>query len=584
MKSPFLPLLLLAVLPVWLPAQEETPAAPPPTAPPVRSVSPAPLAPLTGQAVRLPEILSTHMVLQCDMPVPIWGMAAPNATVTVKFRDQEKTATAGADGKWSLKLDALKAGGPDKLTINSTVIDDVLVGEVWLGSGQSNMAIPVAGFTADPALAAMAKETYPQLREFTQSRAGKHAWTEATPANNATFSATLFSFGVPLQKQLQVPVGLVVGAIGGTPSIKWISEEAYRSDPACTETARNFAATYPYDELKKSYDEAKAAYDQARAAASPVTNTPSAPNAPRAAVLRAPKPVLKAGDLEGPAWKIGELYEANIRPMIPYAIRGVLWDQGESGTGIIGGDQYVLMGGLIRGWRKDWGQGEFPFIYVQKPSGGGPAWDYNDPLTSQADLFKPQPPKGGPRPNDTYGGFARENTIAIMKYPNTFMVTTSDLGGGTHPIHKSGYGAREARTALTAAYGSKAGIYGPIYESSTIDGGKIHLKFKHLGQGLAFKNGDRLQGFAIAGDDRKFVWADSTIDGDTVVVSSPTVPKPAAVRYAWAIAFPSANLFNKDGLPALTFRTDTWPLPPLPAISAVPAKKPVAAPVKGTGK
>jgi len=575
-KSTLLSLFLLAVLPAWLHAQEESPAA---STPPARS---APLAPLTGQAVRLPEILSTHMVLQRDMPVPIWGMAAPNATVTVKFRDQEKTATADAGGKWSVKLDALKAGGPDKLTINSTVIDDVLVGEVWVGSGQSNMAIPVSGFTADPVLVTMAKETYPQLREFTQSRAGKHAWCEATPANNATFSATLFSFGVPLQKQLQVPVGLMVGAAGGTPSIKWISEEAYRSDPACTETARKFAATYPYDALKKSYDDARAAYDQAMAAASPVTSGTSTPRA--AAPLRAPKPVLKAGELENPAWKIGELYEANIRPMIPYAIRGVLWDQGESGTGIIGGDQCVLMGALIHGWRKDWGQGEFPFIYVQKPSGGGPAWDYHDPLTSQADVFKPQPPKGGPRPNDTYGGFARENTIAIMKYPNTFMAITSDLGGGTHPTHKSGYGAREARVALTAAYGSKAEIYGPIYESHTIDGGKIRLKFTHTGQGLALKNGDRLQGFAIAGDDQKFVFADATIDGDTVIVSSPAVSKPAAVRYAWAGVFPSANLFNKDGLPALTFRTDTWPLPPLPAISAVPAKKPMAAPAKAITK
>ena len=555
----------------------------PPTHP-----APAPLPPLTGQDVRLPEVFSDHMVLQRDMPAPIWGLAAPNATVTVKFRDQTATAIADASGKWSLKLGPLKTGAPDELTINATVIHDVLVGEVWVGSGQSNMAIPASNrlFAADTLLATMTQQTYPQVREFTQSGGAKHAWKEATPENNVNFSATLFSFGVPSQKELNLPVGLMVGAVGGTPSIKWISEEAYDSDPACIEAAKNFAASYPYDELMKRYAADKAAYDQAVAAAAaatppapPPAATPGTPAPRPPAAPRAPKLVFKAGELEGLNWKIGELYEANIRPMIPYAIRGVLWDQGESGTGITGGDQRVLMGALINGWRKDWGQGEFPFIYVQKPSGGGPAWDPNDPITSQADKFVAQPAKGGPRVNDTYVGFARENFIGIMKNPNVFMVTSSDLGGGTHPTHKSSYGVREARTALVAAYGHQDEIYGPIYESNAIEGGKIRLKFTHVGQGLAFKNGDQLQGFAIAGDDQKFVWADAAIDGETVVVSSSEVPQPVAVRYAWAAAFPSANLFNKDGLPALTFRTDTWPEPALPMALK---KKPVAAPDSGT--
>jgi sialate O-acetylesterase len=151
-----------------------------------------------------------------------------------------------------------------------------------------------------------------------------------------------------------------------------------------------------------------------------------------------------------------------------------------------------------------------------------------------------------------------------MKYPNTYMATTSDLGGGLHPKHKSGYGGREARVALAAVYGRKNTIYGPIYQSYTIEGDKLRVKFSNIAQGLVFKGGDRLQGFAIAGADQKFYWADAVIDGDTVTVSSSSVPKPVAVRYAWSALIPSANLFSQDGLPALTFRTDTWPMPPPP--------------------
>jgi sialate O-acetylesterase len=240
--------------------------------------------------------------------------------------------------------------------------------------------------------------------------------------------------------------------------------------------------------------------------------------------------------------------------MIPFGIRGVLWDQGESGTAVFGVDQYTLMGALIRGWRKEWGQGDFPFLYVQKPSGEGCAWDPEDPVTNKANKFAPLP-AAVPA---TASGVYRETHVRIAQYPGTAMVISTDLGSGIHPTNKSGYGSRAARVALGMVYGRKIEYYGPVYASHKVEGNKVRVSFTHVGAGLAFKHGDKLQGFAVAGEDKVFHWADAVIDGDTVVVTSDKVAKPVAVRYAWADKHPWANLFNKDGLPAQTFRTDGW--------------------------
>ena len=498
--------------------------------------------------IKLPPVLSSHMVLQREMPVPIWGTAAPGEKITVSFRDQEKSATADAQGKWLVKLDPLTAGGPDPLKIagaDTATLEDVLVGEVWVGSGQSNMDIDVKSFTkGDEVLEKMAAQTYPRLRLI---RAGNPGWLEATPKNISNTSAMLFSFGLPLYKELDVPVGLVVGAVCGTPSGYWLSEEAFQGDVACKEVIAKFAKTYSFEQAQKSYEQALAKWekDVATAKQKGEKRLPGKPNPPE-----------KPGECRG---KVGDLYEARIRPFMPFAIRGVLWDQGEGGAGeggtaICGVDQYTLMGALIRGWRKEWGQGDFPFIYVQKSSGGGCAWDPADPVTCRAEKFAPQPAKV-PSPSE---GLGRETYIRIMQYPNTAMVTASDLGSGTHPVNKSGYGLRAARVALGMVYGRKLEIYGPLYQSCEVEGNKIRLKFTHVGQGLAARHADKLQGFTIAGNDNAFYWADAAIDGDTVVVSSGKVAKPAAVRYAWSYMHPWANLFNKDGLPALTFRTDSW--------------------------
>lgn len=485
--------------------------------------------------VKLPGAFSDHMVLQRDLPVPVWGTAGPGEKVTVKFAGQEKSATADANGKWMVKLDPLKVSSePRPLVVQSAIansqstIQDVLVGEVWVGSGQSNMAGTSGGYAKnDPVLAtAIAAAPYVQMRLLK----GPGRWQEATAQNINGFSALLFSFGVRLHKELNVPVGLIVGAVGGTPSGYWLSEEALKADAPCQELIRKYAATFNYDEAMKKYEKELAdAKEQKK---------------------RAPRPPAKPGETSG--GKVGHLYEAHIRPVMPFGIRGVLWDQGESGTALAGVDQYTLMGALIRGWRKEWGGGEFPFIYIQKPSGGGCAWDTDNPVTRNGEKFSPLPDKV---PAD--GGYV-ETHIKIMQYPNTGMAISSDLGPGVHPTNKSGYGHRAADVALGMAYGRKIEYYGPVYASHKIDGNKVHIQFTHVGQGLANRHGEKLQGFAIAGEDKSFQWADAKIDGETVVVSSDKVPKPVAVRYAWSGKRPWANLFNKDGLPAVPFRTDQW--------------------------
>jgi len=491
--------------------------------------------------VALPPVISDHMVLQCDTSAPIWGLASPGEAVSVTIAGQTKTATADAKGNWKVTLDPLKVAEGLTLVVtgkNTITVRDVLVGEVWLGSGQSNMDMHVNSYTNnDPVLAKAASLTYPKLRLLHKGRKG---WELATPTNNIQFSALLFAFGVPLQRELGVPVGIMVGAVGGTPSGYWLAEEMYRSDAVCQEQAKEFAKTYDFEAAQKKYQEQLAAWKlESEKANQEKGKAPRPPTAPA-----------KAGESSG---RIGNLYEAHVRPYVPFAIRGVLWDQGESGTAITGVDQFNVMGALIKGWRKEWGQ-DFPFLYVQKTSGGGTAWDLDNPVTKSASKFSPLP-KQVPANNE---GLYRELHIKIQQHPKTAMVTSTDLGSGTHPTNKAGYGERAARVALGFVYGKAVEISGPLYASHAVEGNKVRVKFTHVGQGLAVRHSDKLQGFMIAGADKEFVWADAVIEGDSVVASNTSVPKPVAVRYAWSGNAPWANLFNKDGLPALTFRTDDW--------------------------
>ena len=499
--------------------------------------------------VKMSGYFTDHMVLERDMAVPIFGQAAPDEKVTVEFNGQQKTATAGPDGKWLVKLDPLTAGGPSQLVIrgsNTITINDVLVGEVWVGSGQSNMQKMVAIYIApgenhDEMVTKLAKESYPRVRIV--KRGVNPVWQECNPHNLGDFSVLLFVFGHKLQEELDVPVGLMMGAVGGTPSANWLSPEALAGDAACQDVIRKFAAANPTSKLMKEYEQKVADWEKGAKAAEKEGKKPQFPR---------PNPPVKPGECsEG---KVGEHYDTYIRPMMPYGIRGVLWDQGEAGTAILGLDQFTLMGALVRGWRKDWGQGDFPFICVQKRSGDGCAWDMNDPVTMKAEPFVPLPAKVP----EFWEGRDRGNYNHILEHPNTALAQTSDLGGGNHPVNKYGYGTRAARTALGFVYGKPIQIYGPIYDSHAVEGNKIRVCFTQVGKGLAFKYGDKIQGFMVAGENKVFHWANAVIDGDTVVVSCPQVAKPVAVRYAWAKQIGWANLFNKDGLPALTFRTDDW--------------------------
>jgi sialate O-acetylesterase len=495
-------------------------------------------APAARADVKLPPILSSHMVLQRDADVPIWGTAKPGEKVTVKFRDQSKEAVADKDGKWAVKLAPLKAGGPDKLTVaarNTITLEDVLVGEVWIGSGQSNMDGHASGYAkGDPGLTKLLEGApYEQVR-LARASGG---WKVADKASASAYSALLLSFGVRLQQELKVPVGLMLGAVGGTPSGRWLTKEMFEADALCQEQVKKGLAKYDADKAKEAYAAALKKWEAAAAKAKEDKKpAPAKPQPPRA-----------PGEIQG---QFGDLYKAHVAPMAPFAVRGVLWDQGESGTAVTGVDQFAVMGALIKGWRKAWGQ-DFAFLSVQKPSGGGCAFDPKDPVTDKAEKFAALPPTV---PADV--GAYRALHLKLREHPKTYLVIASDLGSGIHPTNKSGYGYRSARVALGAVYGQKVEYYGPTYKSHAVEGDKVRVTFSHVGGGLTYRHGDKLQGFAIAGEDKKFHWADAVIEKDAVVLSSPKVKKPVAVRYAWAPTHPWANLFNKDGLPALPFRTD----------------------------
>lgn len=491
-------------------------------------------------------IFSDHMVLQRDAKVPVWGTASPGAEVTVSFAGQTVKGQAGKDGAWRVELAPLKASAePQIMTVNAAdsdnavEIQDVLVGEVWVGSGQSNMAGRVSAYAKnDETLAALvAASPYKDIR--LTAGGPKPAWSKATPQAINSFSALLFAFGERLHQELDVPVGLILGAVGGTPSGAWTPQDTF---------AGSKKIRAEIDQALANYDEAKAQADYQNLLARVEARIKAAEAKGEKLNIRKPQPPVKPGEpSRGRA--IGGLYNTYISASEGYAIRGVLWDQGEARSGVEGVDQYTMMSELIRGWREHWGQGEFPFLFVQKPSGGGCAWSDSDPITRNAEKFTPLPSVtniGGGDTNFLYVRLMRDN-------PNAWMVQAGDLGRGIHPTNKWGYGNRAAAVAMQKVYESGKQAYGPRYESHKVEGNKVIVKFSEVGQGLAAAHIDKLQGFALAGADGQWHWADAAIDGDTVVLTAKDVPQPQQVRYGWAQSHPWANLFNKDGLPAMVF-------------------------------
>ncbi len=482
--------------------------------------------------VRLPALISDHAVLQQGMAVAIWGTAENGESVTVKFRGQQVSATAAADGKWRVLLDPMDAGGPFEMTIsghNSITLRDVMVGEVWICSGQSNMEWPVS--RAMNSEQEIAQAGNPRIRFLTVKRAVSDkpledvsgSWELSTPESVKEFSAVGYFFGREIQRSIEAPVGLIDSSWGGTPAESWTSDAALRADrfldPILWQWKRTLAE-YPsakqrYERQLKEWEEQSA---RARAEGKPVPQRPAPPQGP------------------GHPWTPSGLYNAMIAPLIPLAMRGAIWYQGESNARPYRSFEYRrLFQTMIEDWRRAWDQ-PFPFLFVQL-----------------ANFMQRKS-----EPEDSSWAELRESQSHALGLPNTGMAVIIDIGEADdiHPKNKQEVGRRLSLSARAIAYGEDLVYSGPVYGGVKLEGKQIRIRFGHTGRGLEAKGG-RLEGFAIAGKDRRFVWAEAMIEGNTVVVSSPQVPSPVAVRYAWADN-PGCNLYNRDGLPASPFRTDDW--------------------------
>jgi sialate O-acetylesterase len=486
---------------------------------------------LARAEVTLPTLFTDHMVLQRGQSVPVWGWAEDGEEITVRFRNQE-VRTRAQDGKWRVNLRKLTAGGPDTLTVtgrNRIEVRDVLVGEVWICSGQSNMEWAMR-ITHEPK-EAIAQSANPSLRLFTVPKTKANtpaqnvnaAWALASPETVEHFSAVAYYFGRDLQRALNVPVGLIHTSWGGSPAEVWMSESALSSNPRYKSEILD-----AYPEAIRNYEEALAAWTKEETELAKEGKKPA------------------RGKPGPPYWKPSELYNGMIAPLIPYAFQGAIWYQGESNAGRA--EQYrSLFPDMIRNWRQDWSQGDFPFLLVQLAP-----WDKNR---------KRSLPEITAQPGDSDWAELREaQALTTRLLPKVGMAVITDAGDkdDIHPGRKEPVGARLALQARKIAYREKLVASGPTYKSMKINGGGIILSFSDVGGGLEASEG-RLQGFAIAGADQKFVWANATLSGNRVVVSHPDVPNPVAVRYGWA-DYPVVNLFNKEGLPAAPFRTDNFPL------------------------
>jgi len=480
--------------------------------------------------VKVPAIFSDHMVLQRDTVAPVWGSAAPNEDVTVTVAGQSKSARAGADGKWRVDLAKLPAGGPHTLTVkgsNTLTIADVLIGEVWLGSGQSNMAFTVnraQNFEQEQAAA-----KFPQIRHFKEESTSaataqsepKGRWVICAPDTVGAFSAALYFFGRELHATLQVPVGLINSSVGGTPIEAWIAPEAQRASAELKPFFASIDAANapPTDAARKKYERDLAAWQAAvKQARTEKQKAPKRPQDPAAVAAR------KAD--------IGGLFNGKIAPLIPYGLRGMLWYQGEANSTPAKAPYYQhQLPLLVRDWRARW-RSEFSVAWVQLPNFAGAGRDW--------------PP-------------VREAMLKTLALPKTGMAVTIDIGeaDNIHPKNKQDVGHRLALWALGTVYRRDVpAVSSPLPAGQSVRGEEIVLRFQYASRGLVAKGGE-LKGFVIAGADRQWQPARARIDGDTVVVSSPEVKAPVAVRYAWE-NLPTCNLYNGAGLPASPFRTDDW--------------------------
>jgi hypothetical protein len=480
--------------------------------------------------VKLPAIFSDHMVVQANVTVPVWGWADSGEGVTVTIGKQSKTARAGADGKWTLKLDKMSStSDPQTMTVkgkNSLTINDVLIGEVWLASGQSNMAFTVA--SVKNAQSEIAAANHPTLRMFKVASNPQRApqyectgrWDVCTPQSVNGFSAVAYFFGRELNQKLNVPVGMINSSVGGTDIAAWTSEDVQTPIAALKAGFDAWKAkdvAYTPEGAKAAYEKQLAAWtvsaEKAKAEGKPTPRKPTLQVQPRT-------------DRNHPA----NLFNGMIAPLIPYAIHGAIWYQGEHNTGSEAAAKlyYTQLPLMVNDWRSRWGY-DFPFAWVQLPNLDGA----------------------------THRPIVRDAMLQSLKLKHTGMAVTTDVGEAkdNHPKNKQDVGLRLAMWALGDVYGKKVATSGPLPNGTDFSGGNVVVRFKHTDGGLVSKGGDALKGFVIAGDDGEWKPAQAKIDGDTVVVSNSEVKKPVAVRYAWT-GNPDGNLFNGAGLPASPFKTD----------------------------
>jgi sialate O-acetylesterase len=486
--------------------------------------------------VKLAPIFGSEMVLQRDRTVPVWGKAETGEKVTVSFVGQTKTTTAGADGKWRVDLDPLATNStPQTLTVsgsNTIVLTDVLIGEVWVCSGQSNMDWKLPD--TENGSEATAAANHPDLRLFFVPRRERpkgnalegSQWRACTPESAKMFSAVGYYFGMELQKHLDVPVGLIHSSWGGTPAEAWTTLEYLEQHEWLRPIVeREKAAAAKRSQLKADYDEAVRKWteeaEKARAEGRRPTTRPAQPRELRM------------------TWVPAFLWEGMLEPAVPFAIRGAIWYQGESNADRA--QQYrVLLPTMIKAWRDKWGQGDFPFLIVQ--------------LTNfMAESAEPQDPD--------WAHLRDAQLHTARTVPNTGLIVTLGLGDARdiHPKNKKDVSKRASRWALETVYGQRVGRSGPVFESARAQGNKMILRFTYVGDGLQTSEGDTLDEFIIAGDDKVWHWAQARIVGrDEIEVWSDRVSSPKAVRYAWSNNPKHPNLTNSTGIPASPFRTDDW--------------------------
>ncbi len=498
------------------------------------------ISPLGAWAnISLPDVVSGGMVLQQRQRVPIWGQADPGEVVTVRFAGQSKKVTAAVDGKWLVRLDPMDANATPATMIisgkNTIELKNILVGEVWLVAGQSNME-RILSDTANGE-AAIAAADHPLIRLFNVNRrvAFKHrppplaSWETCSSQTVKEFSAAGYYFGVELEKELGVPIGLINSSYGGSQAEAWTPVNYLLASEDLRQTVER---TKIWDEerprVRAEYDEAlkkwRAESDKARAAGARPSPSPAVPDALR-------------------EYRIASsIYDGMIAPLIPFFIRGAVWYQGESNEARA--QQYgTLLPTMIKAWRERWGEGSFPFGIVQLPN-------YRDQK---------------PEPADEAWSFLREaQRRTTLTTPNSGLIVTIDIGEAhdIHPKNKLDVGKRMALWALADVYGRKLTKSGPTFRTAKIVGSKIILTFDEAGEGLRIRDSDKLDEFAIAGADRKWHWANARIVGkDRIEVWLNSTPQPLAVRYAFNNNPRHPNLTNETGLPAAPFRTDDWPGP-----------------------